>query len=224
MDDEEVRNFYDRYTDKMKDNENDDNSTFSAVTAVTAVVVQVIYSLLHHPECRNKMQKEIDEVVGCGRLPTLDDRQYMPYTESVIREVLRKETLVPLGVSHRVTVDTTLRGYSMPKNTLIYTLLNGAHMDEKVWGDPENFRPERFITEAGTLVKKDFSIPFGAGKRLCAGETFARNSLFLLVAALYQNFVFKLPVGAKLPKLENKIPGAVNTQRDLCWIQAIARN
>ncbi|GLV43688.1 Cytochrome P450 304a1 [Carabus blaptoides fortunei] len=237
MDDEEVRNFYDRYTDKMRTNENEENSTFSddqllmltidymfpAVTAVTAVTVQLIYSLLHHPECRHKMQKEIDEVVGRGRLPTLDDRQYMPYTESVIREVLRKETLVPLGIPHRVAEDTTLRGYSIPKNTLVYTLLEGAHMDEKVWGDPENFSPERFISDMGKM-KKDFSIPFGAGKRLCAGETFARNSLFLLVAALYQNFIFQLPLGVELPKLENKIPGVVNTQRESCWVQAVVRD
>lgn len=235
---DEVRNFNDRYFDKMRANENEEYSTFSddqllmltidymfpAVTSVTAVIVQVIYSLLHHPECQDKMQKEIDEVVGRGRLPTVPDKKYMPYTESVIREVLRKETLIPLGIPHRVTEDTTLRGYSIPRNTVVYTLLQGAHMDEKVWGDPENFRPERFISNTGTLVKKDFSIPFGAGKRVCAGETAARNSLFLIVAALYQNFTFKLPNDAKLPKLENKVPGVVNTQKDLCWVHAVARN
>ncbi|GLV43687.1 Cytochrome P450 304a1 [Carabus blaptoides fortunei] len=238
VDDEEVRNFYDRYNDTIRVNENDENSTFSddqllmltidfafpTLAVTTTTVVQLIYSLLHHPECQDKLLQEIDEVVGRGRLPILDDRQNMPYTESVIREVLRKETLLPLGIPHRVTEDTTLRGYTIPKNTFVYTLLEGAHMDEKVWGDPENFRPERFITEAGTLVKTDFSMPFGAGKRLCAGETFARNALFLIVTALYQNFIFKVPVGAKLPSLKNKIPGISNTPKDLCWVHAVVRD
>lgn len=48
---------------------------FPAVSAVPVVFVQVLYSLLNHPECLEKMLNEIDEVVGRGRLPTLDDRQ-----------------------------------------------------------------------------------------------------------------------------------------------------
>lgn len=99
-----------------------------------------------------------------------------------------------------------------------------AHMDVKVWGDPENFRPERFISPTGTLVKKDFSLPFGAGKRLCAGETFARNSLFLMAAGLFQNFTFHLPPGVRLPRIEDKVAGIVNTQKDICWVRAIPRD
>lgn len=39
------------------------------------------------------------------------------------------------------------------------------HMDQEIWGDPENFRPERFITADGKLnVALDKSLPFGAGK------------------------------------------------------------
>lgn len=48
---------------------------FPAVSAVPVVFVQVLYSLLNNPECQVKMQAEIDEVVGRGRLPTLDDRK-----------------------------------------------------------------------------------------------------------------------------------------------------
>lgn len=40
----------------------------------------------------------------------------------------------------------------------------GAHNDKKVWGDPENFRPERYIGADGKIVKKDNAMPFGAGK------------------------------------------------------------
>lgn len=50
------------------------------------------------------------------------------------------------------------------KDTLLFTNLHGAHFDKKIWGDPENFRPERFIDEkTGLLKKKDYSLPFGAG-------------------------------------------------------------
>lgn len=39
-----------------------------------------------------------------------------------------------------------------------------ACQDKKKWGDPENFRPERFLDRYGNLLKKDLTIGFGAGK------------------------------------------------------------
>lgn len=37
-------------------------------------------------------------------------------------------------------------------------------MDPEIWGDPENFRPERFISKDGTFKKDEHLMPFGYGK------------------------------------------------------------
>lgn len=37
------------------------------------------------------------------------------------------------------------------------------HMDKDIWGDPDVFRPERFIVDGTLNVAKDKSLPFGAG-------------------------------------------------------------
>jgi len=42
--------------------------------------------------------------------------------------------------------------------------LRSVHMDKKHWGDPENFRPERFISPEGKFVKDEHFMPFGTGK------------------------------------------------------------
>jgi cytochrome P450 len=39
----------------------------------------------------------------------------LPYNEAFLREVMRKETLVPISIVHRATEDTELAGYSIPK-------------------------------------------------------------------------------------------------------------
>ncbi|XP_055697775.1 probable cytochrome P450 304a1 [Phlebotomus papatasi] len=192
---------------------------FPALTAVPVTIGFLIQRLLLQPEILIKMQKEIDEVVGRGRLPELDDRINLPYVEATIREIMRLETLVPSAIPHKAVVDTKLLGYDVPEGAFVVPGLYAFHMDPKLWGDPEVFRPERFIGEDGKLsLKLDKSLPFGAGKRLCAGETFARNTLFLMISALAQNFNIRQPPNDKLPDLSKTICGLITLPPQF-WIK-----
>lgn len=83
-----------------------------------------------------------------------------------MREVLRIETATPLSVAHRAIEDTQLMGYNVPANTAVVTNLAAMHHDPDLWGDPENFRPDRFLTDDGKKLTKDYSLPFGFGKFL----------------------------------------------------------
>jgi hypothetical protein len=65
--------------------------------------------------------------------------------------------------------------------------------DREHWGDPEVFRPERFLDADGRFIKDEFIVQFGAGKRVCFGETLDRNMLFLIFSTLMQEFIFKIP-------------------------------
>jgi len=50
------------------------------------------------------------------------------------------------------------------QDTAMVVNLWSFHSDPNFWGDPEVFRPERFLDERGHLLKKDYSLPFGAGQ------------------------------------------------------------
>lgn len=89
--------------------------SFPAFTAIGVQLSLMIQYLMLYPEVARRIQGEIDDVVGCGRLPTLEDRKHMPYTEAAIRENLRIETLVPSDIPHKTLVDTELLGYRIPK-------------------------------------------------------------------------------------------------------------
>lgn len=83
---------------------------------------------------------------------------------------------------------------------MIFTSLYGSHSDEQTWDQPNQFKPERFLNESREFSPKlDKSVPFGAGKRLCAGETFSRNTMFLVFSALLQNFDITIPNDKKIP-------------------------
>lgn len=173
--------------------------------------------LIMNPECMRRVQHELDTVVGRGRLATLDDRVHLPYLEAALRESMRLDTLVANNVPHQALRDTKVGGYDLPKGGLVLVVLQSAHTDGRVFRDALTYRPERFLSPNGDFtVRLDRSLPFGAGKRLCAGETFARNMLFLYTAALLQNFDVSAPVGEVLPDpgMETQTTGTIKTPPD----------
>lgn len=145
--------------------------------------------LAAHQDAQKMLQQEIDTVIGHSRKPQLSDESSMPYTFAVIQESMRLASLVPFGIFHSTTNDVTLRGYKIPKDTMVLMNIYSALRDKEYWKpDPETFRPERHIDSNGKIIKHDPMLTFSVGKRVCIGETLARNELFLWVTSLFQNF------------------------------------
>ena len=63
-------------------------------------------------------------------------------------------------------------------------------MDKQYWDDPEQFRPERFITDDGKLRFDERVVPFGIGKRRCPGESLARMETLMMFANILRDFSF----------------------------------
>ena len=57
--------------------------------------------ITRYPWIQEKVQEELDRVVGGDRCPGLADRTRLPYTEAVLMEVQRHAHVLPLGVRHR---------------------------------------------------------------------------------------------------------------------------
>ena len=118
----------------------------------------------------------------------------LPYVEAAILEVMRLSSLAPFGVPHSPTEDVVFKGYNIPKNTIIFGNLYAAHYSKSAWGDPENFRPERFLAADGkTVLRNKAWMPFGVGKRQCMGESLARDELFLFFTNLVKQFHIRMP-------------------------------
>nr|XP_045612751.1 methyl farnesoate epoxidase-like [Procambarus clarkii] len=124
------------------------------------------------------------------------------YTEATLMETFRFRGAAPLTVPHKALRDTTLQGHRIPAGTMMMNNLYSIHMDPGYWGDPETFRPERFINADGSLRREERLIPFGKGRRVCLGESLARMTTFLLFTALLQHFTFVLDPAVPVPSTE----------------------
>nr|XP_033817256.1 cytochrome P450 2H2-like [Geotrypetes seraphini] len=169
---------------------------FLAGTETTATtLLWAIKLMLMHPEIQEKVQKEIDSVLGSDKQPSMEDRTQLPYTYAVIHEVQRFGSIAALGLPHVALHDISFKGYTIPKGTELITFLYSSLNDKKYWKDSEHYNPNRFLDENGKFKKNEAFIPFGAGKRSCAGESLARTEIFIFFISLLQKFTLKVPTG-----------------------------
>ena len=84
--------------------------------------------------------------------------------------------------------------YQNLQGTSVMTGIYEIMHDTEYWGDPEAFRPDRFIDpETGKYRSLERLVPFGFGKRICIGNNLAQNELYLFLAAFLQKFNFTDP-------------------------------
>ncbi|XP_053552904.1 cytochrome P450 2U1-like [Bombina bombina] len=155
-------------------------------------------------EEKEKVQAEIDAVIGRDRPPSLTDKAQMPFTEATIMEVQRMTVVVPLSVPHMASDTTVFQGYTIPKGSVVLANLWAVHRDPKVWEKPNDFNPSRFLDEHGQILKKEAFIPFGIGRRVCMGEQLAKMELFLMFVNLMQMYKFNFADETFKPMLEGR--------------------
>ncbi|KIM28318.1 hypothetical protein M408DRAFT_329423 [Serendipita vermifera MAFF 305830] len=153
-----------------------------------ASVTAFINALLLFPDVSKKVYEEVISVTDGTRMPRISDRPNLPYSEAVWKEVFRWNTFTPVALPHVTNQDEVVNGYLIKAGTIINANNGFILNDPRIWGDPENFRPERFLTDEANSLPNPLSIVFGYGMRVCAGMYLADRTGFHIgttIAALY---------------------------------------
>uniref|UniRef100_A0A8C5QE50 Cytochrome P450 n=1 Tax=Leptobrachium leishanense TaxID=445787 RepID=A0A8C5QE50_9ANUR len=224
LDPDSPRHYIDNYLIKMEKEKDKPNSEFNernlvatvhhlfitGTETITSTFRRALLLLLCHPEVQEKLQMEIDGVIGRDRIPSINDRANMPYTDAVMHEILRYNDLAPFNGPHMVTKDVEFRGYFIPKDTEVYTLLCTVHRDPSKFSTPFQFNPNHFLDENGKFKKNDAMMAFSAGKRICPGESLARMEFFLFLTTILQNFKLTSQTRFSEADITPKLAGFLN--------------
>lgn len=166
---------------------------------VVAAVSAFVLAILQHPEIQAKAQRQLDEVLGHGELPSFQDVQSLPYITALVKEVLRHNPVTPLAIPHLLSEDDTWDGYWLPKGSIVMANAWAILHDENTYPDPMPFNPDRFLRPDGKLdetVKDPATASFGFGRRLCPGRHIALSSIWISVASILACYVIRKEVDA----------------------------
>lgn len=151
------------------------------------------YLLSQNPAEERQLHAELDRALG-GRPPTIDDLPDLPYTRMVLSEAMR---LYPPAyvIGRQAVEDYEALGYAIPAGSTVFVSQYVMHRDPRYWFDAERFDPNRWTPDAQARRAKFTYFPFGAGSRVCIGESFAWTEGLLVLATLAQHWQARLVLG-----------------------------
>ncbi len=161
--------------------------TMLAAGATTAHLVSWMgYLLARDPDRQERLRREI------GSARSLTEVERLPYLTAVINEGLRLYPPAPYLIRER-------QGSSPGERSSIFMFSVWAmHRNPKLWSEPDEFRPERWLESAERIPEGAF-IPFGLGPRVCIGKRFAMTEARILMMEMVRNFRLALPDRARVP-------------------------
>ncbi|KXN74927.1 cytochrome P450 [Conidiobolus coronatus NRRL 28638] len=174
-----------------------------------------MYHLAKNPNIQEKLRKEvfttlkIESNASKLAIPTIDQIKEMEYLELFIKEAMRINP--PVAEISRVLNDNYIipgDHVVLPKGLRVSVSIYGIHHDPKIYKNPEEFNPERFLNGK---YDTDVYMPFGGGSRMCIGSNFSLIEQKVFLIMLLQKFKVDIkPENADFEKL--RIRGTVHTK------------
>jgi len=149
-------------------------------------VAWAIERLVRHPEKLARLVAEIDAAAGAEAAEEGGGEEYM---RAVVNETLRVRPVVPM-VARLLTEDLQVGAYNLPKGTRVFPSIYLTNRNPRVYQDPQEFRPERFLDESPDTFAW---IPFGGGIRRCIGASFAQLEMKLILRTVLSELEPSLP-------------------------------
>uniref|UniRef100_A0A0D9X8P7 Uncharacterized protein n=1 Tax=Leersia perrieri TaxID=77586 RepID=A0A0D9X8P7_9ORYZ len=173
---------------------------------ITATVEWAMAELLRNPSELAKVRAEMDIALGGKESIEEPDIGRLSYLQAVVKEAMRLHPAAPLLLPHKAVEDgVEISGFAIPKGSMVIFNAWAIMRDPVAWERPDEFMPERFLRRAEEVDfwGKTFEfIPFGSGRRVCAGLPMAERVVPFVLTSLLRAFEWRLPDGVCAEELD----------------------
>ena len=147
-----------------------------------------IHHLLDCPDRVAPLREEADRVLGSSEAATdVDMASRLEWAAAVANETMRLRPVAPvLGMT--ANVETVVGDLKLPAGAGVLLLTRPSAVDSVNFGDPQTFRPERWMGQDVGPHDPSTLFPFGGGPRMCPGRALALAEINTLLSMLYKNF------------------------------------
>lgn len=163
--------------------------------------------LLNHQVELKKAQDELDTHIGKERKVEESDIKNLVYLQAIVKETLRLYPPSPIITLRAAMDDCTFScGFHIPSGTHLMVNVWKIHRDGRIWNDPHDFKPERFLTSHKDVDVRSRNyelVPFGSGRRACPGASLALRVVHLTLATLLHSFNVASPLNQVVDMTES---------------------
>ncbi|KAJ6672034.1 3'-HYDROXYLASE ISOZYME putative-RELATED [Salix viminalis] len=165
----------------------------AATDSTSSTVEWAMAELMRNPQAMKRLREELagespEELIAESSLAKF------PYLHSCVKETLRLHPPAPFLIPHRATEDCQVMDCTIPKDAQVLVNAWAIARDPDNWEDPLCFKPERFLNSDLDYKGNHFEyLPFGSGRRICAGMPMAVKKVQLAFANLIHSFDWSLP-------------------------------
>lgn len=147
-----------------------------------------LYLLARAPEWQQAVRDEVIRVAGNGPI-SADHIDSLAVTTRVLKEAMRLYPPVPV-IARESSGPLQLGGVTVAAGPQIVVPIFAIHRHRKYWDDPDRFDPDRFLPEREAELPRTQFMPFGAGPRICIGQSFAMIEAVTLLATFVRGARF----------------------------------
>ncbi|GLS43894.1 cytochrome P450 [Methylobacterium brachythecii] len=137
-----------------------------------------LFCLSQDAASRERLEAEADAAIGTDGHFALDD---LPFAKAVMEETMRLFPPVPF-MSRQAIRDDRIGRIKIPRNSTVMVAPWVLHRHRMLWDDPDAFVPERFLPENRESIPRFAYLPFGAGPRVCIGQSFSLQEATIVLA------------------------------------------
>jgi len=175
----------------------------AGVSTSASTLIWAITELVRNRKVMKKVQEEIRTTLGDKKERiTEQDLTNLHYFKLVVKEIFRLHPAVPFLLPRETLSHVKIQGYDIPAKTQIMINVYAIARDPKLWTNPDEFNPDRFLDSSIDYKGLNFELlPFGSGRRICPGMTMGITLVEFALLNLLYFFDWGLPEKEEADKI-----------------------